>query len=114
MTVNIVSVLAEAVAPALSTMNPLELIKNASGPVIVVMCILAVMSLAYMGADTISNLVWGYMADRQGFRSTFVISTALNIVGVAALLACNSIELFAIAFFLFFYARALSKRGVLR
>lgn len=63
--------------------------------------LLAVLSLAYMGADTISNLVWGYMADRQGFRSTFVISTALNIVGVAALLVCNSIELFAIAFFLF-------------
>lgn len=61
---------------------------------------LAILSFAYMGADTISNLVWGYLADRQGFRSTFVISTGINIAGVAGLLACNSIELFALAFFL--------------
>ena len=61
---------------------------------------LAILSFAYMGADTISNLVWGYLADRQGFRSTFVISTALNIVGVAGLLLCNSIETFALAFVL--------------
>jgi MFS family permease len=53
-----------------------------------------------MGADTVSNLVWGYLADRQGFRSTFVISTALNIAGVAGLMACNSVETFALAFFL--------------
>ena len=62
--------------------------------------ILAILSFAYMGADTVSNLVWGYLADRQGFRSTFVISTALNIAGVAGLLACNSVETFALAFFL--------------
>ena len=34
---------------------------------------LAVLSLAYMGADTISNLIWGYLSDHHGFRSTFVI-----------------------------------------
>ena len=62
--------------------------------------ILAILSFAYMGADTVSNLVWGYLADRQGFRSTFVISTALNIAGVAGLMACNSVETFALAFFL--------------
>lgn len=60
---------------------------------------LAVLSLAYMGADTISNLIWGYLSDRQGFRSTFVISTALNIAGVAGLLMSNSIETFALSFF---------------
>ena len=42
---------------------------------------LAILSFAYMGADTLSNLVWGYLSDRQGFRSTFVISTAMNIAG---------------------------------
>lgn len=62
--------------------------------------ILAVLSFAYMGADTISNLVWGYLSDRQGFRSTFVISTAINIAGVAGLLMANSMELFALAFVL--------------
>jgi MFS family permease len=61
---------------------------------------LAVLSFAYMGADTITNLVWGYLSDRQGFRSTFVISTAINIGGIAALLMSNSVETFALAFFL--------------
>jgi MFS family permease len=61
---------------------------------------LAVLSFAYMGADTLSNLVWGYLADRQGFRSTFVISTAINIAGVAGLLVANSMETFALAFLL--------------
>ena len=60
---------------------------------------LAILSFAYMGADTVSNLIWGYLSDRQGFRSTFVISTALNIAGVAGLLVSNSIETFALSFF---------------
>lgn len=61
---------------------------------------LAALSVAYMGADTITNLVWGYLSDRQGFRSTFLFSTAINIVGIAGLMFCNSIETFATAFFL--------------
>lgn len=61
---------------------------------------LAVISLAYMGADTVTNLIWGYLSDRQGFRSTFVISLAINIVGVAALIMSQSVMTFAMAFFL--------------
>lgn len=60
---------------------------------------LAVLSLAYMGADTISNLIWGYLSDHHGFRSTFVISTALNIAGVAGLLLSDSLVTFALSFF---------------
>lgn len=62
--------------------------------------LLAVLSIAYMGADTVTNLIWGYLSDKQGFRSTFLFSTALNIIGIAGMLACNSIETFAAAFFL--------------
>jgi MFS family permease len=61
---------------------------------------LAALSVAYMGADTITNLIWGYLSDRQGFRSTFLYSTALNILGVGGMLFCNSLETFAVAFFL--------------
>ena len=61
---------------------------------------LAVLSFAYMGADTLSNLVWGYLADTQGFRSTFVISTVMNIAGVAGLLLGSSLETYALAFVL--------------
>ncbi len=61
---------------------------------------LAILSFAYMGADTVSNLVWGYLSDRQGFRSTFLYSTAINIIGVGAMMFGNSIETFGFAFFL--------------
>jgi MFS family permease len=61
---------------------------------------LAILSFAYMGADTITNLIWGYLSDRQGFRSTFVIAMAINLVGVAALLMSHALTTMAIAFFL--------------
>ncbi|MEQ1780500.1 MAG: MFS transporter, partial [Hyphomonadaceae bacterium] len=60
---------------------------------------LAILSFAYMGADTVSNLIWGYLSDHHGFRSTFVISTALNIIGVAGLLFSRSLEAYALSFF---------------
>ncbi|OYX49506.1 MAG: hypothetical protein B7Y90_06415 [Alphaproteobacteria bacterium 32-64-14] len=61
---------------------------------------LAALSVAYMGADTVTNLIWGYLSDRQGFRSTFLYSTVINIIGIAGMMLCNSIETFALAFFL--------------
>lgn len=61
---------------------------------------LAILSFAYMAADTVTNLLWGYMSDRQGFRSTFLIAMAINIVGVAALMMSKSVTTMAIAFFL--------------
>lgn len=61
---------------------------------------LAILSFAYMGADTVTNLIWGYLSDRQGFRSTFLYSTVINIIGIASMMLCNSIETFALAFFL--------------
>jgi MFS family permease len=60
---------------------------------------LAIISFAYMAADTVTNLVWGYLSDHQGFRSTFVISMAINIVGVAALMMSHSLLTMSIAFF---------------
>jgi MFS family permease len=62
--------------------------------------ILAVVSFAYMAADTLANLVWGYLSDHQGFRSTFVIAMAINLVGVAALMMSHSLLTMSIAFFL--------------
>jgi MFS family permease len=61
---------------------------------------LAILSFAFMIADTVSNLIWGYLGDHQGFRSTLVIAMAINIVGMGALLMSGSIWTLAIAFFL--------------
>ncbi|MDZ4759670.1 MAG: MFS transporter [Alphaproteobacteria bacterium] len=60
---------------------------------------LAILSFAYMGADTVMNLVWGYLSDRGGFRSTFIISLALNLAAVALLMAAGSFPAIILAFF---------------
>ena len=38
---------------------------------------LGLLSLAFLGADTISNLVWGYLGDKTGFRLIMLISLLL-------------------------------------
>ena len=35
------------------------------------------LSLAYLGADTASNLLWGHLGDRTGYRLTFMAATAV-------------------------------------
>lgn len=47
---------------------------------------IGLLSLAFLGADTLSNLIWGNMGDRLGFRATFVTSIVLWIGGIVALL----------------------------
>ena len=44
------------------------------------------LSLAFLGADTISNLLWGGMGDRWGFRIVYILSLALVIAGVGLLM----------------------------
>jgi MFS family permease len=61
---------------------------------------LAILSFAYMGADTVTNLLWGYLADRGGFHSTFVIALVLNILGVAGLFIAHDMLWMSLAFFL--------------
>lgn len=42
---------------------------------------LGIFSLAFLGADTLSNLIWGALGDRKGFRLVYILS---NIVWVGA------------------------------
>jgi MFS family permease len=61
---------------------------------------LAILSLAYLGADTATNLAWGYLADRGGFRSVFLLGLTLQLAGVGALLAAETLPGMVAAFFL--------------
>ena len=47
------------------------------------------MSLAYLGADTASNLLWGNLGDRTGYRSTFTLAAALWAGGIVLLLSVH-------------------------
>jgi MFS family permease len=60
---------------------------------------LGLLSLAYLGADTVSNMLWGYLGDRSGFKSTFVISLLLWIGATALLLFGHTPLLVFAAFF---------------
>lgn len=49
---------------------------------------LGLLSLAYLGADTLSNLVWGYLGDKTGFRLVLLFSL-IAWIGATALLMLN-------------------------
>jgi MFS family permease len=57
------------------------------------------LSFAYLIADTVTNLAWGYMADRSGFRSTFVVALIIWIAATALLMSVHTMPMFALAFF---------------
>lgn len=60
---------------------------------------LGLLSLVYLGADTVSNMLWGFLGDRSGFKSTFVISLVLWIVSTLVLMVGHTPLLVFIAFF---------------
>jgi len=60
---------------------------------------LGLLALAYLGADTLSNLLWGYLGDRTGFRLVLLISLAIWILATLILLGLHSPVAMFIAFF---------------
>lgn len=55
-------------------------------------------SVAFLGADTVSNLLWGYVGDRTGFRVGYLVSLALWIAATALLMVSHSTGAFVLAF----------------
>lgn len=59
------------------------------------------LSLAFLGADTLSNLIWGPMGDRWGFRIVFLLALGCTLGGVALLIfAGTNAPSFYVAFIL--------------
>jgi MFS family permease len=57
------------------------------------------LSLAFLGADTVMSVGWGYLADRYGFRSNFIIALAFWISSTVLLMSVTSPMWLFIAFF---------------
>ena len=57
------------------------------------------LSLAFLGADTVMSVGWGYLADRFGFRSNFIIALIFWISSTILLMSVSSPMWLFIAFF---------------
>ncbi|KQP22831.1 MFS transporter [Pseudorhodoferax sp. Leaf267] len=55
-------------------------------------------SLAFLLSQTISNLVWGRIADRHGYRLVFILSVCLWCAATLLLVLGSSLPLFLLAF----------------
>ncbi|MEK7429317.1 MAG: MFS transporter [Pseudomonadota bacterium] len=60
---------------------------------------LGLLSLAFLGADTISNLVWGYLGDKTGFRLVMLLSLLLWIGSTVLLMGAHDFMPIFMAFF---------------
>lgn len=68
---------------------------------------LGLLSLAFLGADTVSNILWGYLGDRSGFRLVLLLS----IVGwIAATLLLMTLDA-PLAIFLAFFGLGAAQAG---
>jgi len=59
---------------------------------------IGLLSLAFLGADTISNLLWGYAGDKFGFRSVFLASLGVWIAATGLLMNVHDMTWIFIAF----------------
>lgn len=53
--------------------------------------LLGSLTLAYLGADTLSNLVWGYLGDKTGFRKVMLFSVAVWIAATVLLIEADQV-----------------------
>ncbi|WP_374575774.1 MFS transporter [Phenylobacterium sp.] len=60
---------------------------------------LGLLSLAYLGADTLSNILWGYLGDKTGFRLTLLLSLITWIAATVLLMNLHAIAWTFLAFF---------------
>ncbi|MDB5498755.1 MAG: permease of the major facilitator superfamily, partial [Phenylobacterium sp.] len=60
---------------------------------------LGALSLAYLGADTLSNLVWGYLGDKSGFRLVLLFSIVTWIASTILLIQVHDSWAIFLAFF---------------
>ncbi|MFM6852710.1 MAG: MFS transporter [Sphingopyxis sp.] len=59
---------------------------------------IGLLSLAFLGADTLSNLLWGHWGDRVGYRATFLLALSCLLGGLALLAVGGSTTTIVAAF----------------
>jgi MFS family permease len=59
---------------------------------------IGLLTFAFLGADTVANLLWGWLGDRRGFRLVFALSLLLCVAGFALMLVARDQPGFVAAF----------------
>ena len=59
---------------------------------------LAIVTVAFTLAGTVSNLIWGAVADRRGFRLVFLLSIVLWVISTLMLIASSGVLLTSLVF----------------
>ncbi|HIF98155.1 MAG TPA: MFS transporter [Myxococcales bacterium] len=59
---------------------------------------IGLLSTAFVAANSVSNLAWGAMGDRTGFRQVFVVTLVLWILSVLGMIVSDSLSGFVLAF----------------
>jgi MFS family permease len=59
---------------------------------------LGMLSLAFLLAQTVSNLAWGAIADRRGYRLVFLVSMGLWAISTVGLMLASEMSFFLLAF----------------
>jgi MFS family permease len=60
---------------------------------------IGLLTFAYLIADTMTNLGWGFMADRSGFRLPFAYALGVWIAATVLLMGVHTLPFFFLAFF---------------
>ncbi len=60
---------------------------------------IGLLSLAFLGADTLANLAWGYLGDKTGFRLVLLSSLVIWIASTVLLMNVHEVSAIFIAFF---------------
>jgi MFS family permease len=58
---------------------------------------LGLLGFAFLGADTASNLIWGYLGDKSGFRAACLAALALWVGSTVLLIYAHNLPLIALA-----------------
>jgi MFS family permease len=60
---------------------------------------IGLLSLAFLGADTVTNLLWGTLGDRYGFRLVFILTVATWALSLFGMIFAEETWHFLLAFF---------------
>lgn len=90
--------LARSLATAGRMALPFYILYAGSGSLALTGANLGILTVAFTLAGTVSNLLWGHLADRHGFRLVFLLSIALWVVSTLVLLGSSGMLMMSVVF----------------